>query len=228
MFRFDLTGLTYGDWTVLSHAKQYNHRTFWNCICSCGTIKVVDGAALKGGKSKSCGCKGSRATIGARSHTFDHTKTHKDGIPTEVLFWRKVEKTESCWLWTANTIHFGYGGFAVKRKRVSAHRYSYMLHKGAIPENLVVRHICNNPICVNPDHLELGTQADNIHDAVKLNRHCHGETHGGAIITDALALEIKLDLAKGIFATRIAKKLGVNKYIVYDIKRGKTWKHISL
>lgn len=226
MAKLDLTGSKFGEWTVLYQSKQKTNNKYWHCICACGIERDVVGHALKAGNSKSCGCKGSRSTMGARSHTFDHTKPHKDVIPTEVLFWRKVKKTESCWLWTANTHSFGYGLFSVNRKTISAHRYSYILHKGDIPSGLVIRHKCNTPNCVNPEHLELGTQADNIQDAVKLNRHCHGESHGMVSITDEIALLIKQELAKGISAARIAKELDVSKHIVYAIKYGKTWKHL--
>lgn len=80
-------------------------------------------------------------------------------------FWAKVIKTEDCWFWIAAVNEFGHGKFTnSERRTVKAHRYSYELHAGPIPEGLVVRHMCNNPSCVNPDHLALGTQLDNIAD----------------------------------------------------------------
>lgn len=70
-------------------------------------------------------------------------------------FWSKVQKTDECWLWTASTAGKGYGKFYTGRGRGQyAHRFSYELHKGPIPSGLTIDHLCCNPACVNPDHLE--------------------------------------------------------------------------
>lgn len=80
-------------------------------------------------------------------------------------FWRKVEKTDSCWLWKGKRRSHGYGVISVNGKPMGAHRVSYELFVGPIPEGLVVRHyVCNNPNCVNPEHLKLGTSEDNAWD----------------------------------------------------------------
>jgi len=91
----------------------------------------------------------------------------------EERFWCAVEKTESCWLWR-NALHSaGYGKLGIGGrggKQVYAHRFSYEMHFGAIEEGLIVRHKCDNPRCVNPDHLELGTQRDNVDDMMGRGR----------------------------------------------------------
>ena len=92
----------------------------------------------------------------------------------EERFFQKVNKTDSCWLWTGSLNSRGYGCLAVNRKTVSAHRYSYAIHKGEIPEGLIICHSCDVPACVNPDHLWAGTFADNMKDMVDKDR--HGET----------------------------------------------------
>jgi len=76
-------------------------------------------------------------------------------------FWKKVEKTDSCWNWTAYTIR-GYGQFRYDGKGVYAHRFSYELLKGKIPDGLTLDHLCRNRKCVNPDHLEPVTNKENI------------------------------------------------------------------
>lgn len=72
----------------------------------------------------------------------------------EDRFWRHVDKTENCWLWTATKFPHGYGCFSHKGASVLAHRYSYTISIGLIPEGLTIDHICRNKACVNPSHLE--------------------------------------------------------------------------
>jgi hypothetical protein len=84
-------------------------------------------------------------------------------------FWAKVDKTESCWLWTASCNGGGYGMFrdAVMERRADAHRFSYEFHVGAIPAGLVLDHLCRNRNCVNPEHLEAVTQRVNVHRGLR-------------------------------------------------------------
>jgi hypothetical protein len=100
-------------------------------------------------------------------------------------FWSKVQKTETCWLWTASKRHKGYGAFCYERNGIKvqgrAHRFSWELHFGEIPEGLFVLHRCDNPACVRPDHLFLGTNQDNVDDMMAKGRHVAG---GARIGTD--------------------------------------------
>ncbi len=88
-------------------------------------------------------------------------------------FWTKVNKSLDCWNWLANKYPNGYGQFQLEGKPRSAHRLSYELAYGPIPKGLVVRHKCDNPGCVRPEHLELGTQADNVQDSVRRSRNAN-------------------------------------------------------
>lgn len=78
-------------------------------------------------------------------------------------FWDKVQKTDGCWDWTAYKTKEGYGRIGINGRLYLAHRVSYEWVKGKIPEGLVIDHLCGNPSCVNPDHLESVTQKENTH-----------------------------------------------------------------
>ena len=98
----------------------------------------------------------------------------------ETRFWSKVNKTDGCWLWTGYRFHAGYGGFhesQPKRTVRLAHRVAWELTNGLIPDGLHVCHTCDNRSCVRPDHLFLGTNADNVADKVAKGRQAKGEAH---------------------------------------------------
>lgn len=82
--------------------------------------------------------------------------------PQAVRFLNMVEKTETCWLWTGSKSALGYGSATWNGKTASAHRVSYLMHRGAIPKGLELDHLCRNPSCVNPDHLEAVTHGENV------------------------------------------------------------------
>ncbi len=92
-------------------------------------------------------------------------------------FLKYVRKTEGCWLWLAYKTKRGYGQFSINKKSFRANRISYELFVGKIPDGLFVCHSCDNPPCVNPDHLWLGTQLDNVIDRDRKGRQCRGKNH---------------------------------------------------
>lgn len=98
------------------------------------------------------------------------SKDFTDPKTTEDRFWEKVDKSGDCWLWTASKLPFGYGRFFCETDHIYAHRFSYILHYGNIPEGLIICHHCDTPACVNPAHLFAGTYKDNAVDREQKGR----------------------------------------------------------
>jgi len=143
---------------------------------------------------------------------------------TEKLFWEKVDKTGSCWLWTGLLSDEGYGRFHVNRVGIPAHVYSYELHVGSVPDGMILRHTCDVRRCIRPDHLVPGTQKQNIADAVERGRHVQGETHGMTELTEVQVLEMRKLFKLKVPAKVLAAMFKVSRYTVYDIVKRKTWK----
>lgn len=134
---------------------------------------------------------------------------------------------DDCWEWRAYRMPAGYGVFAVRHGDVRfAHRVSWELINGPIPAGMVVCHRCDNPPCVNPDHLFLGTIAENNADMRAKKRHKIGERHGSAKLTEAEVQTIRRLLTSGASQRSIAARFGVGQMSISDIARGVTWRHI--
>ncbi|MHB0992643.1 MAG: HNH endonuclease signature motif containing protein [Burkholderiales bacterium] len=154
-------------------------------------------------------------------------------IPIEDRFWKKVIKSENCWEWVGNKNNKGYGQLS-KGGRLGnalAHRVSYEIHNGKIPGGLFVLHKCDNPGCVRPDHLFLGTNSDNMQDMLKKGRFksksLKGEKCKFSKLNESQVMEIKNRLLHGDKARLIARAYGVSDCCISGIKCGKTWKHIE-
>lgn len=137
------------------------------------------------------------------------------------------EPTSGCWIWTAYVNACGYGIIGVrKRVNILAHRASWMLFRGEIPEGQNVLHRCDIPCCVNPDHLFLGTQVDNILDMMvkRRDRHPWGESSGQAKLTEAQVREIRQMAGS---QKKLASLFGVSAGLIGHIRRRVAWAHLG-
>lgn len=162
---------------------------------------------------------------------------------TELTPWPSIEERffaficpepySGCWLWTGAVYHTGrgakyqYGAFNPSGTTVHAHRFSYELHIGPIGKDLFCCHRCDTPLCVNPEHLFVGTALDNMRDSIAKDRHARGERGKGAKLTDADVIEIRRLYASGE-ATRkqLSKRFNADYSALCKIVKGKRWTHL--
>jgi len=159
----------------------------------------------------------------------------------EVRFWRKVDKNgpvsdydkKPCWLWLPSVNDKrGYGTFHPEGtpRSVLSHRYSWELHRGIIPKGIFVLHHCDNCSCVNPDHLFLGTQSDNMLDMYEKKRADRkiGENHPLSKLDDEDVREIRASyIPKKMGPRRLSKLYGVSVPTIEAILKRKTWRHVQ-
>lgn len=177
---------------------------------------------------------------------------------TEKRFWRYVNKTEFCWLWTgAINGSNSYGYLWDGTRGLRAHRYSYEIHKGEIPEGMLVCHTCDTPLCVNPAHLFLGTVKTNAEDMVAKGRQCRGDNqwqrkyperrkfgdenisrkrpevlkrgvdNPNAVLNPEKVRLIRRLASENISQDMIAIQVGCQQTTVSNVLLGRTWKHVE-
>lgn len=150
----------------------------------------------------------------------------------EERFWDKVDKhsDDLCWEWTGVKDRKGYGQIKIEGKTKLAHRISYEIVNGTIPEGIdyhgvCVCHKCDNRLCVNPGHLFLGSQKDNLRDMIKKGRRVNtaGSHNGNVKLTESQVLLIREDRRSGVV---IASDYGVSRSQISNIKNRHQWKHL--
>lgn len=147
--------------------------------------------------------------------------------PLVIRFWAQTNKREpnQCWLWVGATDNDGYGrmGGGGRGKHLRAHRVSWELHNGKINKGKFILHKCDNPTCVNPKHLFVGTPKDNSEDMVTKKRQAKGEANGSSRFTGAQIIAIRAD-------TRLQKIIAIdystNQAHISAIKTRRVWRHI--
>lgn len=161
-------------------------------------------------------------------------------------FWNYVEKNEGCWWWRGSIALNGYGRTFMNGRWHYAHRLAWQIAHGVVPAGMYICHSCDNPGCVRPDHLFLGTPADNHHDARSKGRlrsnpptgarhwaHQHpervrrGEANNKAKLTEAQVRELVKAHRNGSSQTELARQYGIRQSSVWQILAGHTWKHVT-
>lgn len=168
---------------------------------------------------------------GSESGKFGRTYVER----TAARFWSKVDRRgdNQCWEWIGTRAlpsHCGlvYGQFGVSEngRNVSyrAHRFAYMLAKGRIDDGLQVCHSCDNTLCVNPAHLWLGTNAENVADRNLKDRVAHGESHYRSVLTEDQVVQILQSEAE---PAALAKAMGVSEFAIQKVRSGDNWKRVQ-
>lgn len=205
----DITNKKFGFLTALEclYTKKSSTTYMWKCLCDCGNICEVDGKNLRISHTKSCGC-----------YKPDNVKLHE----ATKRFYENIEKTDTCWNWKG--LYWNGYGVLFYKKQITAHRFSYMIHKGSLEKGKCICHTCDNPKCVNPEHLYQGSFKDNAKDASDRGRLRHGEKHHKSKLTEDDVRYILTSTEKGI---DLAKKYGVTKTQISLIRTRKSWLKIK-
>jgi hypothetical protein len=176
------------------------------------------------------GCGGKHA---ARDLCSAHLYQSRAGIPLQPVqrraatpgritaFWRLIARGPGCWLWLGTRMDTGYGRFSLFGDETPAHRLSWTLFRGPIPDGLGVLHRCDNRLCVNPTHLFLGTAADNAADMVAKGRHV-----GYRKVTEQDVVSIRARRAAGARNRDLAREYRVTDDAISAIARRVTWPHV--
>ncbi len=202
-----MIGQKYGSFTIIkeSERRSKNRGKYYICKCECGYIREIRSDTFKRCQYKfKCNCN----LIKLRKEKFED----------------KYIKTDNCWNWKGKLNSGGYGIFCKK----VASRWSYILYKGNIPNNIQVCHTCDNRKCVNPDHLFLGSIQDNQQDKVNKNRQAKGSKIASSIITEEIVYQIRKMRVDGKEYQEIADHFKLEWDHVRKICKNTIWKHVGL
>lgn len=190
-----------------------------SCL-SCGRDFLSCASHIKKGRGKFCGVACANAAMRTtRSLEF------------RPLIWDNCipEPNSGCWLWTKGITGSGYGAIIVHSRQRLAHRLSFELANPAVAvrRETVIRHRCDNRLCVNPDHLQAGSALDNYQDSRDRDRSCRGSRHPFSKLIEAQVSEIRAALASGVSCGHLAATYGVSDRCIGFIRDRETWRHVG-
>lgn len=136
-------------------------------------------------------------------------------------FWEKVDKSGDCWTWKASRDRYGYGHVGIGGRPRTCHRVAWEMSIGPIPQGMSVLHRCDNPPCVNPAHLFLGTPADNSRDMALKERQANRK------LTTATVIQLRADREHGSTYAELGRRYGISLQHAYDIVARRWWRHAS-
>jgi HNH endonuclease len=181
--------------------------------------------------NENCATCGKLPTVAHKLCRSCYSKAHHAGrLPVRKTIEQRFKEgyqvmQSGCWEWTKGRKSGGYGCLRVGDSTMTAHRYSYELVHGPVKDGLYVLHSCDNPPCVNPAHLRLGSHQENMQDAVERNYNRKGENHYSHKVTEKEVRAIRA-LAGTMSQVEISKLFGLSKGSVNHIISRKKWKHI--
>ncbi len=222
MNTIDLTGEKLHRLTVIKRTKVHtqpsgNKVQYWKVLCDCGAIKEVKQHGKKL-RAKSCGCL-MREKAAKRCSTLNLVQNRKQYILDNI----ELNKKTLCWDWIGTLWNNGYARTGVKGCNGRAYRLAYQEFVGKIKKGMLICHACDNPKCVNPDHLFQGTAQENMTDMVQKGRSLKGERHHKAKLNLEEVKEIRSRSNEP--RVKLAKEFNVSDCTIRDIVKRRSWKH---
>lgn len=213
-----MIGEKFGKLLVLSKENSDRYGFNYKCKCDCGEEKIIRGSKLKSKEIKSCGCLRS-------PKQYEYIENLKLRLK------KYSEYQGECLIWISKSVYpnFGYGCISYRGKPIAAHRASYLAFIGEIPKGKWVLHKCDNPKCINPNHLFLGTCKDNVIDMTKKGRGINkiGIEHGNSIFNEKDIDNIRYQYYTGMCSiNKLRKKYDCSLFAIHSIVTRQTWKHI--
>lgn len=209
------------EYTTSSIQLRFEFPTVKLCECGCGFPAPI-----------------AKQTDAKRGHVRGEPERfilgHRNKRSVADRFWGRVDKSngpDACWLWMGCTSSFGYGRMKIDGRDMHTNRVSWELHNGEIPAGMKVLHRCDNPPCVNPAHLFLGTSADNTHDMIAKGRSraagVVGESNHNSKLTEGDVVEIRRCYNAGEKRANLARRFDVNLALICRIVAREIWRHVS-
>ena len=204
--------MKYGLLILTDEYKKNDHNIkIYKCLCDCGGVKWSTKSHLKSGHDKTCGCQ-------RRKPNMDKS---------EMLEWilKNTDKDGDCLVWNGPKHKVGYGSIGYEGETRYSHRLTWFLNFGKIPKGLQVLHKCDNRLCVNVNHLFLGTNQDNVDDKVNKGRQLKGENISGSKLTKDDVDEIRRRYKRGGIITQqnLADEFGVTRHLIGKVVSYKRW-----
>ena len=208
------------------YTDTYRPSVIQRCL-HCGKEFRIKQSSIAAGEGKFC----------SNSCRLESIHQEAQGRVMERL-WSKIAVTpdpSQCWDWMASTFDNGYGQFKVGTKNWRAHRFVWTMVHGPIPDDLVVCHRCDNPLCCNPDHLFLGSNRDNSQDMVSKGRQrgnkgehsVRGSNHPHAKLTEDAVRDIRKRFSQGDTSSTLGRQYSVTKETILSVVHRKTWRHVQ-